>query len=331
MTTKKNGMEAKRAVLDKIKQYDKIVITRHSRPDGDAIGSTKGLCNALRLSFPNKDVRVINCDYSQHLAFLGSEDPQVDDSFYEDALAIIMDTATLDRVSNKKALLAKEIIKLDHHIEAESYGDVVWVEDYRSSVCEMVADLLKSFSNELRCDKQIATLVFAGMVTDSGRFQFAETSGDTLRLAGFLLDFGIDTTTLYANLYLEDFSFQKFKARVIENMDITKNGVAYTYVSQNMQKELSLSNEQASCSVGFMDKIKGSLIWLAFIENDDGSTRVRLRSRFVTVNQLAQKYHGGGHAFASGATVYSEDEMKALIEDADSLLGQYKSNNGGWL
>lgn len=331
MTNERKGMEAKKAVLERIKQYDRIVITRHSRPDGDAIGSTKGLCNAIRLSFPNKDVRVINTDYSEHLAFLGGEDEQVEDSFYEDALAIVMDTATLDRVSNKKALQAKEIVKFDHHIETEPYGDVAWVEDHRSSVCEMVADLLKTFPDELKCDRETATLVFAGMVTDSGRFQFAETSGDTLRLAGFLLDFGIDTTTLYANLYLEDFSFQKFKASVIDNMEITGNGVAYTYVSQRMQKSLSLSNEQASASVGFMDKIRGSLIWLAFIENDDGSIRVRLRSRFVTVNTLAEKYHGGGHAFASGATVYNEEEMKALVDDADSLLGQYKANNGGWL
>ena len=325
------GFEAKKAVLEKIRQYDRIIISRHTRPDGDAIGSTKGLCEALRLSFPEKDIRVINDDYSDHLAFLGGEDAPVDDAFYASALAIVLDTATLDRVSNKKVTLAKELVKIDHHIEVAPYGDVSWVEDNRSSVCEMVADFIKTFDGELKCNKDVATLVFAGMVTDSGRFQFAETSGETLRLAGYLLDFGIDTTTLYAHLYLEDFGFQKFKASVIDNMNITPNGVAYTYVSQEMQKQFALTSEQASCSVGFMDKIKGSLIWLAFIENTDGSTRVRLRSRFVTVNQLAEKYHGGGHAFASGATVYSSDEMKALVDDADALLGTYKSNNGGWL
>lgn len=325
------GLEAKKAVLEKIKQYDRIIISRHTRPDGDAIGSTKGLCESLRLSFPGKDIRVINDDYSEHLAFLGGEDAPVDDAFYASALAIVLDTATLDRVSNKKVSLAKEMVKIDHHIEVAPYGDISWVEDNRSSVCEMVADFIKTFDDELKCNKDVATLIFTGMVTDSGRFQFAETSGETLRLAGYLLDFGIDTATLYAHLYLEDFGFQKFKASVIDNMNITPNGVAYTYVSQEMQKQFALTGEQASCSVGFMDKIKGSLIWLAFIENTDGSTRVRLRSRFVTVNQLAEKYHGGGHAFASGATVYSQEEMKALVDDADSLLGTYKSNNGGWL
>ena len=86
-----------------------------------------------------------------------------------------------------------------------------------------------------------------------------------------------------------------------------------------------------SASVSYMDSIKDSLIWLAFIENDDNSTRVRLRSRFVTVNQIAERYRGGGHACAAGATVYSREEMEALIAEADACLKDFKENNVGWL
>lgn len=325
------GAEAKQAVLEKIKQYDKIIISRHVRPDGDAIGSTKGLCSSLRLSFPNKDIRVINDDSSEYLAFLGPEDGQASDDFYKQALAIVLDTATLDRVSNEKLNLAKEIIKIDHHIEVQPYGTLSWVEDERSSVCEMIADLIYTHKEELKCNKEVATYIFTGMVTDSGRFKFKETNTETFRLAGWLLGFGIDTETLYAHLYLEDFSFYKFKACILENMKITPNGVAYTYVDRAMQERFNLGREQASDSVNFMDKIKGSLIWLAFIDNPDGTVRVRLRSRFVTINELAERYHGGGHSCASGATVYSPEEMQSLIDDADALLASYKANNEGWL
>lgn len=325
------GLEAEKAVLEKIKQYDKIVISRHIRPDGDAIGSTKGLCTSLRLSFPQKDIRVINDDGSEYLAFLGPEDQPVCDDFYKDALALVLDTATLDRASNSKLNLAKEIVKIDHHIELEPYGTVSWVEDERSSVCEMIAEFLYSFKDELKCNTEIATYLFTGMVTDSGRFRFKETNSNTFRLAGWLLGFGIDTETLYAHLYLEDYNFYKFKACILENMNITPNGVAYTYVDKAMQEHFKLNREQASESVSFMDKIKGSLIWLAFIENPDATVRVRLRSRFVTVNELAEHYHGGGHACASGATVYSKEEMQSLIDEADALLASYKANNKGWL
>ena len=80
-----------------------------------------------------------------------------------------------------------------------------------------------------------------------------------------------------------------------------------------------------------MEGIKDSLIWIAFIETDDGKIRVRLRSRYVTVSELAEKYDGGGHACAAGATVYSKKEMKQLLQDADALLKAYKEKNTGWL
>ena len=79
-----------------------------------------------------------------------------------------------------------------------------------------------------------------------------------------------------------------------------------------------------------MDSIKGSLIWIAFIETDK-DIRVRLRSRFVTISDLAEKYRGGGHACAAGATLYSKKEMKELLREADALIKEYKENNEGWL
>ena len=146
-----------------------------------------------------------------------------------------------------------------------------------------------------------------------------------------LLDLGIDVDTMYANLYMKDFNNFKFEAYVYSKMKLTENGVAYMVVDKKMQERFGLSQEDASASVSYMDSIKGSLIWLAFIENDDGSIRVRLRSRFVTVNSIAEKYNGGGHACAAGATVYSKAEMKRLIADADARLKEYKENNEGWL
>ena len=98
-----------------------------------------------------------------------------------------------------------------------------------------------------------------------------------------------------------------------------------------MRKKFGLSQEEASAVVSHLESIKGSLIWMALIDNNDGSIRVRLRSRFVTVSELANRYHGGGHACASGATVYSKTEMKKLIAEADKLLMEYKANNDGWL
>ena len=132
-------------------------------------------------------------------------------------------------------------------------------------------------------------------------------------------------------MYMKGFNTFKFQSYVYKKMKITENGVAYLYVDKGMQKKFALSSEEASACVSYMDSIKDSLIWIAFIEGSDKTVRVRLRSRFVTVNEIAQRYHGGGHACASGATVYSKKEMKALIAEADKALKEYKETHEGWL
>ena len=318
-------------ILDKIKEYDKIVIFRHSRPDGDAVGSTKGLREILRLTYPQKQILVVNNDRCDYMAFLGDEDGAYPDEFFSDALGIVIDTATTERISNPQYALCRERIKIDHHINVQEYGEICWVESERSSACEMIAAFYAEFRGELKISREAATYIYTGMVTDSGRFRFRSVSGDTMRLAGMLLDEGIDTDVLYAQLYMKEFKELKFQAYVYKKMKITKNGVAYIHIDRAMQNKFGLSDEQASAAISHLDSIRGSLIWLAFIDNRDQTTRVRLRSRFVTINALAEKYHGGGHACASGATVHSKREMKALISDADALLGEYKQNNEGWL
>lgn len=323
--------EEMKIILDKIEEYQRIILFRHFRPDGDAIGSTKGLRAILRLTYPEKEILLINNDSSEYLAFLGGEDDPIPDEAYADALGIVLDTATPDRISNPKYALCRELIKFDHHINVNPYGDYRLVEEDRSSTCELVVEFYQAFRDRLKIDSEAATYLYTGMVTDSGRFRFRSVSGDTMRCAGTLLDIGIDTDILYAHLYLQDFSDLKFKAEVYKKMKITENGVAYFYVTEAMQKNMGLTSEQASAAVSYLDSIKGSLIWIAFIDNGDGSTRVRLRSRFVTINQLAERYRGGGHDCASGATVYNRKEANALIREADALLKEYKETHEGWL
>lgn len=328
--------EQMKLIFEKIKEYDRIVIFRHKRPDGDAVGSTLGLRGILRLTYPTKEVIVNNSDYSDYVGFLGSEDEAKPDEFYAEALGIVIDTATSDRVSSPRFALCKELCKIDHHIPKETYGDYQWVEEHRSSSCEMIAAFYAAFKDELKIDVASATLIYAGMVTDSGRFRFRSVSGETMRLAGMLLDEGVDTDHLYAHLYMKDFNSLKLQAYVYNRMKMSEHGVAYIYINRAIRKRFKLTFEQACACVGYMDSIKDSLIWIAFIEADDRcqgsrSIRVRLRSRFVTINEVAEKYGGGGHDCASGATVHGRKEMKALIADADTRLADYKESNEGWL
>ena len=325
--------EVKLQILNKIKEYDRIMLFRHIRNDGDCVGATKGLKRILELTWPEKEVYLIDADTAEYLRFMGPEDMEVSDETYASSLGIVLDTASESRISNKKYQLCKELIKIDHHIPLENYGCIHWVEEERSSCCEMVVDFYCSFREELKLDSLGATHLYTGMVTDSGRFKYSGVNGDTLRCAAELLDIGIDTETLYANLYLDTYESLKFTAHVYEKMQQTENGVSYIFVDKAMQEQFNLTLEQASACVNDMDSIRGNIAWIAFIETGDekDTIRVRLRSRFVHINGIAEKYRGGGHACASGATLYGKDEIALLLQDADAHVKEYKETHEGWL
>ena len=123
----------------------------------------------------------------------------------------------------------------------------------------MVAAFYQMFREELTLTAQAATYIFMGMVTDSGRFRFSGVNGDTMRLAGLMLEAGVDTETLYANLYLHNYETLKFRAYVYERMERTENGVAYIFVSKEMQEKFGLNTEAASNVISFLENIRGCL------------------------------------------------------------------------
>ena len=323
-------MEVLQKIYDKIEEYDRIMLFRHVRNDGDCVGATKGLKAIISLTWPEKQVILTDGEHANYLAFLGEDDGPVDDTLYAGALGIVLDTGNEGRISNPKYALCRELIKIDHHINVDPYGDLSWVEEEASSVCEMIAKFYFTFRDRLKINTEAATYLYAGMVTDSGRFRFSSTSGDTMRMAGMLLDLGVDTDVLYANLYMQDMESFKFKSFVYKNVKLSPAGVAYLYISRATMEKYELTHEQAAAAVSLLDSIKDSLIWMIFIEHET-EIRVRLRSRFVTVNQIAEHYNGGGHANASGATVYNKRQVKALVNEADQTLAKFKAENEGWL
>ena len=318
------------SIYQKILEYRRIFLFRHTRIDGDCTGATKGLKAIIRATWPEKDVYIIDDELSDFLAFMGQDDAPVDEELYKDALGIVIDTANADRISNPRFQLCRELIKIDHHIERDPFCHINWVEEERSSACEMIAYFYSRNSDRLRLTHQAAQYLYTGMVTDSGRFKYEGVNGETMRLAGMLLDQGIDLEMLYAHLYLKDVSSLRFRAYVYSNMQITENGVAYIHVPLAVQKEFNLSFEAACTSISYLEGIAGCLCWLAFIETGS-DIRVRLRSRFVSINTVAEHFSGGGHACASGATVYSQEEMLALIAEADAASKEYKETHEGWL
>ncbi len=320
----KMNKEKMKEVFDQIKASEKIIISRHIRPDGDAIGSSMGLCLILRESFPSKKIYLMNEDYSDTFSFLGNEDTPQTQSFYEDSLMIVTDTATQDRISNKNIGKAKRTIKIDHHFEVQTYGDISWVQSECSSTCEMIATFQEEFKSELHLTKQAAQCLYTGIITDNGNFKYKGTDGDTLRTAAKLADTGISLQFIHSHIDLQEPQTIKFQSYVLNHMKLTENGVAYVYISQKTQSRYNLNREQASDSVQYISNIKGIYIWVAFIENKDATIRARVRSREINIIDLSSRYGGGGHANACGATCHNKKEVKAFVSEADEIVKNYK-------
>lgn len=321
------------AIVEKIASYDSIAIFRHIRGDGDCVGASKGLKEIIQATWPEKRVYLVDRDAAAYLEFMGPEDAEVADEVYAASLGIVVDTASRDRISNKKFALCRELIQIDHHIPVDLYGDLTWVEEKRSSCCEMLAQLCQTFRDRLVLTSRAATYLYTGMVTDSGRFRYTGVTGDTLRLAGMLLDVGVDTEGLFAQLYLESLESLRRRARLLERIQVTEHGVAYLYLDRAAQKEFGLTLEQAGACVDELSGIRGCIAWLVLLETGDavGSILARIRSRFVSINPVAEAYHGGGHAHACGATVGSRAEMEGLLAALDAAVKTYQEENTGWL
>lgn len=315
------------SIFNKIIEYNRIIISRHTRPDGDCVGATFGLREILKDSFPEKEIYLINGDYAQYLKFLGEEDNQINEEEYKDSLVIVIDTSIKKRCSNPLIDKGKEIIKIDHHIETDPFGDICWVEEEKSSACELIVEFYDLFKDKLICSKKAAEYLFTGIVTDSGRFKFSSVDGTTFRNAAVLLDKGIDIEKIYSHLYLKNKSEFIFQQKMSRKVCFTPANVAYIIISKKMQKRFHLTSEEASAQISLLESIKGSFIWAAFIEFDKNEYRVRLRSRYVAINGVAEKHNGGGHERASGASAKGKKEIYQILDELDVVCNEYREKN----
>ena len=311
-------------ILNKIKEYNKIMIHGHIRPDGDCYGSQFGLKDIIKTSFPEKEVYVVGetCNY---VSFLGTPDT-VSDDMYQGALAICVDCASGERLSDQRYKLADFIIKIDHHIVVDSYGDINLVEEEKPACTEIIFDLYNEFKNELKITEKGAKALYTGLVTDTGRFRFDSVSSNTFKVAASLLDLGVKVDEIDNLLSIETLEVMKFKGYVLSHFKLTKEGFSYVVVKKEIVEKYNISYEDAANQVNVISTLPDYPVWALIIEYPN-EIRVRLRSRGPAIDTLANQYGGGGHAKASGCHLDSFDDLKQFVKDTNQVVKKYKILN----
>ena len=301
-----------------IERFDRILIHRHSRPDGDAMGSQIGLRELLRHNYPEKEVLAVG-DSTGFFGFMeGAVMDEVADEAYENALAIVLDCGAEHLISDTRWKTAAATARMDHHIFTGQLAEHEVIDTSSESCCGMVAALAEESGWALT--PLAAKSLYTGMVTDSGRFRYDGTTARTFRLASFLMEQPIDTNELFRQLYADDFESKKRKAQFVLKTQFSPTNVAYIYTTREEFEAMGLDTFTVSrAMVNTMADIRGVDIWVNFTETENG-VLCELRSSRYNINPIAVKYGGGGHAKASGATLPDRETAMAMLADLDEMM-----------
>ncbi len=308
--------------LEAIKKFDRIIIHRHSRPDGDAIGSQVGLKHLLKLNFPEKEIYAVGDDV-RFLSFIdGAVMDDIADDLFKNALSIILDCGSSSLISDDRYRSAAMTVRFDHHLFCETIADIDVVDSTYESCCGLITEF--AVETGLKLNSLSAKALYTGLVTDSGRFRYDSTTARTHRLASILLEHEFDTNDIYRNLYSDTYENKKNKAAFTLKIKFTENNVAYIYnTSEDVENSGMDAFTISRAMVATMSDIKNVDIWVNFTESEQG-VLCELRSSIYNINPIAVKYGGGGHAKASGATVPDKETAMSMLHDLNEFTGENK-------
>ena len=308
------------AILSEIQAHGTIIIHRHSRPDGDAMGSQIGMKQILKENFPEKAIYVVGDD-AGYLNFM--EDCQMDtisDDVYEGALAMVLDCGSPHLISDDRWQKAARTVRFDHHIFSGAFCDAEIIDSSYESCCGLIAHF--AMETGLQVNSLAAKSLYTGMLTDSGRFRYDSTTAQTFRIAAFLMEQKFDTNEIFRHLYADTFESKKLKAEFLLKTQFTGKRVAYIYTTKEELAAIDASTFTVSRGmVNTMSDIKGTDIWVNFTEAEEG-VLCEIRSAGPNINPIAVKYGGGGHMKASGATVADRETAMQMLRDLDELIGE---------
>lgn len=304
-------------ILDKVQQYDSIVIFGHKNPDGDCYGSQVGLKEMLLRIYPNKKIYIVGSGYEKMLSFIMDMDI-VEDDVIKSSLGIAVDFNEMSRSEDQRIHDVKELIVIDHHIPNGEFGDISLVDTSKVSCTEIIAKFVIDLDIPLSINGYNA--LFLGLITDSGRFLYQPSNGDTLRIGAYLMDKGANASYIYDVIYESDESQLELKKYIYNHYQKTEHGLIYVLFTKKDIEELGISVYRASAFVNTLSNIKGLPIWAAFAEGENGECRVEVRSTWPIVQPIMSAHGGGGHPHAAGCTAKKIEEVYDIIKELDELI-----------
>lgn len=317
-------MKLFKEILKQIKKYNTIVIARHIGADPDALGSQFALKELIKLNFNEKEIYAAG-SLASKFKFMGNTD-KIDIIDPTKSLLIVLDTPDKKRIDGIDDLsIYDNVIKIDHHPFVEKYSSLEYIDSNSSSTSQLIFKFI--LENKLKMNKKIAENIYIGIVGDTDRFLHDYTTNETFNLVSKLLDMShIEFTKLYEPLYKRPLAELKFEGYIYQNLSLTKNNVAYIKITDDIMKKFEVDPSSAGNMINDLKFVSGISIWVFFSEDIKNKIiKANIRSNNIVINDIAAKYGGGGHIYASGARLLTWNDADALLEDLDEVASLNKN------
>ena len=317
--------EVLKKVYSEIRKYNTIYIARHIGPDPDAVASQIALREAIKFTFPQKQVCTVGAGAAK-FKYIGKLDKATTYD-YENSLVITLDVPNKSRVDGCDLDKFKNIIKIDHHPFVEKFSDLEYIDEDACSTCEILLDLINE--TRLKINHSIAISLLIGIISDSNRFLFNPCNERILyKVADLVKKFKINLQNVYSLIYSRPMSEVRLMGYIGSNLKVTKNKFAYIILENDIVSSFIADVSSDSNMVNDFNNIEDFIVWM-FVTKDlkNDIFKVNIRSRGPIINDVASKYNGGGHKFSSGARIKTMDELDDLIADLDYLCKEYIKNN----
>ena len=314
-----------KSIYNEIKRYKKIYIARHIGPDPDAFGSQMALRRSIKLTFPDKEVYAVGTTVSR-FKYFGKID-KVDNYDYNDALLIVTDTPDNRRVDIDNFMSFAHVLKIDHHPFVDRFGSIEYIREDASSASELVYEVIEN--TKLKMDELTAGYIYIGIVSDTNRFLF-NTNYKTFDLVSKMIKkYKLDIEDLYRKVYAKPLSEVRLMGHIASNMHVDKNGFAYMQIDDDVISSIGSDSSAASNMINDFNNINEVIVW-TFISRDDKNNkfRINIRSRGPVINEVAAKYGGGGHKYASGVRTEDKTVIDKLLNDLAEVCKKYKEESG---
>ena len=310
-------------VIEALSARDNFLIAAHVNPEGDSIGSQLAVSYILK-KLGKIGVIVNQDDIPDNLKFLPGSDimyKKVPEGFKPETF-VVLDCPVKERTGDVcRSLSGGEfVINIDHHVSNEFFGNVNWVEPELSSVGEMLFHIIKEMGIELEEDAAVA--IYTSIVTDTGMFNYDNTSRATHEIAGELISRGVDPKKVYAEIFEnKDISQIRILGKALTTMKVEAGGaLAYMSITREMYDEEGVESVPTDEFINYPRSVKGVEVAVLFKENVEDKTKVNVSFRSTgkyDVNVIASRFGGGGHPGASGCVLesgFEEAKNKVLSE-----------------